>query len=201
MDRGILYNSEMVRAILDGRKTQTRRIIKPQPTVYPHGTWNWPHKAKGILRYGMSIDYMKEQMSECCPYGVVGDRLYVREKMYTLKEEALYYSVDNSVLYPETGSERSWIHKRKVHTTIPSIHIPKWAARIFLPITGIGVERVQDISEEDAKAEGCKPENAQVNCSGGAYRNGFCGLWDSINAKRGFGWDKNPYVWKIQFER
>ncbi len=81
---------------------------------------------------------------------------------------------------------------------VPSIHMPKWAARIFLEVTGVRYERVQNISEEDAKAEGVTPENAEVNCPGGAYKNGFCGLWESLYPGT---WDKNIWVFVTEFKQ
>jgi hypothetical protein len=86
------------------------------------------------------------------------------------------------------------------YVTKPSIFMPRWASRITLEITEVRVERLQEISEEDARAEGVRPVNEQVELLG-EYRIGYVKLWDSLNAKRGLGWDKNPWVWAIAFRR
>ena len=195
----IIFSAEMVRAILDGRKTQTRRIVKPQPVALPEieleagdviledGT---PHKivapAKNSGNAAAGRLYRKRLR---CPYGQPGDRLWVRESWWecTDNNDSPKYVADG----PPPTTDRRQYRKR------PSIHMPRWASRITLKVKAVRVERVQEIRREDALAEGV---------SGGCGPNydfalfGFKRLWDSINAKRGFGWDVNPWVWVIEFE-
>jgi len=210
-ERPIIFNSEMVRAILDGRKTQTRRVIKPQPVdAREVESEEWP--------------------GGYCLYGQIGDRLWVRETFcHKWDNEGPVFNEDGDYdtscvwyrattpdvvkldedceeVYLKDGSPASpWM---------PSIHMPRWASRIQLEITDIRVERVQETSEEDAKAEGCEtslraylhgrhrkgdavPLNGVLEPS---YRNTFAGLWNSINVKRGYGWDVNPWVWIVEFK-
>ncbi len=146
----ILFSTPMVQAILDGRKTMTRRIRKPLTLT--------PYKP--------------------------GDILWVRETWYQ------HY--DGSYAYRASAPENTgWK---------PSIFMPHEAARIFLRVTDVRAERVQDITEEDAKAEGCMPTilDGVVFISA---KGEFHAIWDNLNAKRGFGWDANPWVWVISFEQ
>ena len=172
-ERPILFSGPMVQPVLDDKKTKTRRVIPWLASL------------------------------ECCPYGVPGDRLWVRETWTTEsprwdgeKPEAFMDSVlthNDALLYKATDKDADRIWR-------PSIFMPRWASRITLEITDVRVERLQDISEADAEAEGATP---QVVLPGDAvsYVAGFYWLWDSINAKRGYGWDRNPLVWVITFRR
>lgn len=216
----ILFTGPMVRAILDGTKSQTRRVIKPQPTEYicdvtNRHMWEWK---KGKGRCAWAIDMhpklcARQFLLERSPYGVPGDALWVRENIRTLVNQGnnkaweygefeIEYRADGKLIRCPDEREEWWRHNWHVRpaTTIPAIHMPRWACRLFLKVKAVRVERVQEITNDDAKAEGVRPENAEVNCSGGAYKNGFVGLWDSINAKRGFGWDTDPWVWVIEFK-
>jgi len=169
----ILFNGPMVRAILDGRKTQTRRVIKN------------PSQLQGKMLEG--------EEGEWCPYGGPGDRLWVRERLQNWHGQAMYYRynwADCTLVNPQLD----WRWKRN---TISSMFMPKVAVRIWLEITGVRVERVQEISEEDALAEGVETNRG----NGGKCRRDFAMLWDSINAKRGFDWDVNPWVWVVEFRR
>jgi hypothetical protein len=163
-ERPIIFNSEMVRAILDGRKTQTRRVIKPQPG--------------DIHRDLLRINYH-------CPYGQPGDHLWVRET----------FQIDDN--YPDMVFYKADDLAGHISTKWNSpIYMPRCDSRITLEITNRRVERVQDITEEDAMAEGVG------RIAGlGEYRQCFKNLWDSINKKRDYGWDTNPYVWVIEFKR
>jgi len=169
-ERPILFSSEMVRAILDGRKTQTRRVVNPR-CAYK------------------------------CPFGRPGDRLWVRETFHTCPH------CDGMVAYRAGGWKRgesfSWDDlsplrpKCAAHGWKPSIHMPRWASRITLEVVNVRVERVQDITDADAIAEGVKlPGVTQYE---GRARDAFKALWDSINAKRGYGWDVNPRVRVVEF--
>jgi hypothetical protein len=184
-ERPIIMGAESVRAILEGRKTQSRRVIKPQPKFI--GSPNVPFKTddanpKGIIN---------------CPYGKVGDRLWVRETVFF---ETFHQQSDEELerdgFNPNIGV---WVYRADNHDypTITAnwtspMFMPREASRITLQITDIRVERVQDITEEDAIAEGVESFNTVASYS---Y------LWDSLNAKRGYPWENNPWVWVISFKR
>jgi len=182
-DRPILFSAEMVRAILDGRKTQTRRAIKPVPTFNGGGAC---HDADALQQ-----DYVEPYwvFPETCKYGQPGDLLWVRET-WARHASGVDYAADfAAVSRPQAGPWR------------PSIHMPRWASRITLRITDIRVERLQDISEDDARAEGCDParwiDETDVGMEG--YREGFAKLWNKINGPGA--WEENPWVWVVAFER
>ncbi|KKM73704.1 hypothetical protein LCGC14_1407670, partial [marine sediment metagenome] len=144
----ILFSGEMVKAMLEGRKTQTRRIVKPQPERVNDafdGTWDW----KGHLYDDLTLAMI---LKDNCPYGQVGDRLWVRETfssdIYHSSGSTLYRA-DGRDCYTEYGTDRE--HKIRWK---PSIHMPRWASRITLEITGVKVERIQDISLLDCEEEG-----------------------------------------------
>ena len=180
-ERPILFSGEMVQAILDGRKTQTRRVIKPQPGIAP-----------GIGPVWKGSDYCKEWIREC-PYGIHGDRLWVRETWASFK---------GGVYYRAEGSNNA-----RIEETVgwrPSIFMPKIISRIWLEITDIRVERVQEISPQDVCREGIRPTipgGFEIDECDWIGAQQFKPLWDSINAKRGYGWDMNPWVWVISFRR
>lgn len=223
-ERPILFSAPMVRAILDGDKTQTRRVVK---TPLPHGPFDcgW----SGTM-YSAACEPNEHGARGCtCKpirpfYGFPGDRLWVRE---TWSDRG-----DNNVAYRATNNVRVDGVMVNVVPTVdkwqPSIYMPRWASRITLEVTGVGIERLQDITEEDARSEGVRRDSshgeALLNIGdkyhAGMYveprredetlsewgkrvwtfRNHFAALWDSINAKRGYGWDKNPWVWVIEFK-
>ena len=198
-DHPILFKAEMVRAILDGRKTQTRRVIKPQPQM-----------AQMISDRTASLCY-PEMLWRECPHGGPGDRLYVRETWGFCTDGGndlhLRFAADNSCAEIPIG-HRAWASAKAKRLGIglaPSIHMPRWASRIRLEIASVRVERVRDISEKDAEAEGIDcTEPFKVPYRGQYMATPelrFSFLWDSINAKRGFGWDVNPWVWRIEFKR
>jgi hypothetical protein len=215
----ILFSTPMVRAILEGQKTQTRRVLKNIPTqpepeayfdAYNKGEfWNWWIKNKCCM----------PQIK--CPYGAPGDRLWVRETFWRAdyypttmpsgepssqnQGDLIHYAADGNPPntpnkhYPEgllsgfaaPDPYAIW-HKR------PSIHMPRSASRITLEIISVSVERVQEINRGGAMDEGCPFPNM---ADGDNPRDWFRDLWDSINAKRGYGWDKNPWVWVVEFKR
>lgn len=221
-ERPILFSGPMVRAILEGRKTQTRRVLN-MPTgwslesqdgdPYTLGMITSSHPKKGkfgaFIRQDIHPGSGKFMTDVAvCPYGKVGDRLWVREtwRLFNSADEcACHDSCDCSrmhgkPLYRATDDDGASKWK-------PSIHMPRWASRIALEITGVRVERLQDISEEDAKAEGVTatpyPEkflgaDGQVHESP-VHKMLFLSLWESIS---GFGsWSANPWVWVIEFRR
>lgn len=193
-EKPIIFSADMVRAILEGRKTQTRRVVKPQPS----GGLRW--NAVVVNGHGGWTDMHGDPRG--CPYGKTDCRLWVRETWgYSAAlPTSAHYTRDDSTwcAYPDMRGYKAddppgnWCWK-------PSIHMPRWASRITLQVTDVRVERVQDISEADAMAEGVVAWHDTVD--GTVYRPEFHLLWDSINATRGFGWSANPWVWVIEFER
>lgn len=185
-ERPILFSSTMIRAILDGSKTQTRRVIKPQPTGPFLGLLERPlrsDKDAPVLRAWFQNDPSPSQ-EITCPYGKSGDRLWVRETWREGPSGALYRATDDD----GTPAVR-WK---------PSIHMPRTYSRLILEIVSIKVERVREISEADARVEGVRPDGrAGVD----PHKYAFKRLWNEINSKRGFGWDVNPWVWVIGFKR
>jgi hypothetical protein len=214
-EKPILFSGPMVKAILEGRKTQTRRIMKPQPGL----TYGFIYKIR-----------MESGIPPKCPYGKIGDHLWVRETwadVNTPDGPAICYRADSSYMYwrdfskefgPDYGAGPSMNYEKypgnytmwwedllsgeEGHGWKPSIHMPRWASRITLKIIDIRVEGLQDITEDDAITEGSK-EPSLVPTVGGCLseRDVFAKLWDSINEKRGYGWNTNPWVWVIEFER
>lgn len=221
-ERGMIFNGEMVRAILDGRKTQTRRIIKPQPVMYEPG--------QSIHVSDMINDALR------CPFGAVGDRIWVREAFQgpLVSEELLeeYRAYPEKFENPEyceyaaDGGPRPEycdLDDNIRHGWRPSIHMPRWACRILLEITGVRVERLDKISEEDAISEGmqgvicpsCKgdpdysttqydPDSLaavdEIPCqSCESNRSKFFALWDSIYGEANH--CMGDWVWVIEFKR
>jgi hypothetical protein len=189
MERGIIFNTEMVRAILEDYKTNTRRVIIPQPPLADWGIKKW-----NVSAFSVGVSGSKSNKEYKCPYGKIGDLLYVRETWaYAGDDKTFWYKASDEDLVKDIVAR--WK---------PSIHMPKSAARIWLEITDIRVERLQDITEEDAKEEGVKPrfvDNLGNVRTHPAYKFGFIQLWNSINEKRGFGWAVNPWVWVIEFKK
>jgi hypothetical protein len=222
-EKPILFKDDMIRAILEGRKTQTRRIVKPQPEqpgpgyyfdAYNGGPqWNWWDK-----------DH-RQHLGQIfkCPYGKPGDRLWVRETFSASEFMDCRYRADGQQFLNVNGKDTNTPCEVK---WTPSIHMPRWASRITLEITDVRVERLQDISEEDAIAEGAQrfPDlpgknpwgqddrwsmeqpNSVDDCLGSArsaFGNYFCKL--AGNAPKGIHdprpWDANPWVWVIKFKR
>ncbi len=194
----ILFSGTMVRAILDGRKMQTRRVIKPQPK---HGVSRCQYSKTGWA------ETFEGGACRCapavrCPYGEEGDRLWVRETFCIPQDELDTPTPD--ICY---RADRNRNTKYTEWPWRPSIHMPRWASRILLRVNEVRVERLQDISMEDCWAEGFDPEwyhSNAVNDPENLYhytRGDFRDLWDCLNAKRGFDWEKNPWVWVVTFER
>lgn len=191
----ILFTPEMVKAILDGRKTQTRRVIK-LPGSFSSVSEATDFDVDDIFINGQRQawwPYAFSKKTGClgaikCPYGEAGDSLWVRET-WMRTPAGIFYRADGNSHYG-AGVQLPWK---------PSIHMFRSDSRLTLKITDIRVERVQDISEDDCLNEGivtrfCKP--AQYT----DLRIKFRELWDSINKKRGLGWEVNPYVWALTFK-
>ena len=198
-ERPILFNAPMVRALLAGTKTQTRRIVKARDL-------EWMDVHQGLR---------EPDNAERCPCGQPGDCIWVRESWspdppdvdgwgYTAWagcREGQIAGVPERFRHPRfCNYAADWLHGPIRWT--PSIHMPRWASRITLEVTGVRVERLQDISEADAQAEGWtrRPEvstDPQVHKE--AARDWFMDLWESINGPGS--WDENPWVWVIEFRR
>ncbi|BET63272.1 hypothetical protein [Yersinia pseudotuberculosis] len=191
-ERPILFNAEMVNAIFSGRKTQTRRIMGNQPAGQDLETVHVRHNDDFNFQWYGNLG---ESSYFPCPLGKPGDQLWVREAFATglCTKSTLAYRATHR---PE-DLEEGWFEKIK---WTPSIHMPRWASRINLLITGVRVERLQDISEQDAMAEGCAygKGNGEIDL---AVRpeNHFPTLWASIYGAES--WQANPWVWVINFER
>lgn len=199
-ERPILFSGPMVRALLAGTKTQTRRVVKPQPapdqqprTVIGSSGFVYVMDNAPLLSYPEV-----RRVRWDCPYGQPGDRLWVRETWHDASS-----ALHSCALYRADGGE---IYGGK---WAPSIHMPRWASRITLEITGVRVERLQDISEADARSEGCT-QNHNGYFWGGPHQTGgmkqmatalqaYQDLWESINGPGS--WDANPWVWVLEFRR
>jgi hypothetical protein len=199
----IIFNGDMIRAILDGKKTQTRRVIRPQPKRI-FGLFTSDAGRLFIETERIFLNRKAKEMGRIYfPYGAEGSHLWVRETWaMRLDTEADTDKARHYLRYRSDGTnlEMEWHNYGRWR---PSIHMPRWASRITLEVTGVKVERVQDITEEDAKAEGV--ELGRVIGYGRlgmrSYREGFIEVWDEINHKRGYGWSDNPWVWAIEFGR
>lgn len=241
-ERGMIFNAEMVRAILDGRKTQTRRIMKVQPESNQLGllliTDSTKHSDIGKYHWAESNatgNHVRSKLFSC-PFGAVGDRIWVRETWAILGnedgccidwEEKLCKADERSAarIYRASCEQRpgnyglwsipddaDW----KPHTKDyqyegawrPSIHMPRWASRILLEITDVRVERLNAISEEDARAEGIidggclncgEPEPCGCANPEPDATDAFAYLWQSIYGQES--WNANPWVWVISIKR
>lgn len=223
-ERPILFSGPMVRAILAGRKTQTRRVMNPQPT----------HRiveGRAGLTIGMDpaldgkgwydADGIGPGRLVACPYGGIGDRMWVRETWAPMCRTA------DPTCWCETDEDRARHHYVEYRADTgdarpggwdaapddldaprwrPSIHMPRWACRLVLELTGVRVERLHEISAGDIAAEGVTIDGVAewtktpwtfIPTEHAAWRT----LWDSLNAERGYGWDANPWVWVLTFRR
>jgi hypothetical protein len=235
-ERPILFSAPMVRAIIAGKKTVTRRVVKPQPKGEPAPLCEW---SRGVARTcgalpsrdeldahsarleGRVFPFRQPGMpglsSPRCPYGAPGDTLWVRETWCREADPVtskltgrLLYRATDECEFLDDGDGAPALNKDGTFRSpwCPSIHMPRCASRLTLRVTGVRVERLQEISEEDARAEGVQPVHIEVTgcpegvCGGGALtaREQFGGLWDSINGKRA-PWASNPWVWCVSFER
>ncbi len=197
-ERPILFSAPMVRAILDGRKTQTRRVVKGV-----RGDNSLVLKKSTIKKMGITTHVMDAPKHELCPYGKTGDQLWVRETFAKTDNKGIFFRADELSEADMCANE--------IYKWTPSIHMPRMASRIDLEITGVRVERLQNITEEDAIAEGIfkskfdKYFHSTIHPVKGTYqcwvsaRQAFEMLWKSINGADS--WDANPWVWGIEFKR
>ncbi|WP_051202944.1 hypothetical protein [Desulfovibrio aminophilus] len=199
MIRPILFSGDMVRAILDGRKTETRRPVKPCKDVN-FGCELSPGEIAGEVNQGN--DYQN------CPYGRPGDLLWVRETCWVSGAWRPTKNSDSGRFVPlgpvayHANQQRPddkliLFHEWRV---TPSIHMPRWACRLVLEVVSVRVEWVQEITEEGAKAEGVLLTNTLPDGMEGLFRPRFAGLWDSIYATKGLSWNANPWVWVVGFK-
>lgn len=224
----ILFTGGMVRAILEGRKTQTRRVVSDQK--------RFPHLFQGSVRFnGMKrgVDYLRyknidvaEFTTDCskdclgndfkfwsiCPYGKVGGHLWVRETWRAVEREVdavdgILYAADEAFIPIENTPQaaEAWViandNGRHGDNWRPSIFMPRWASRLTLEITDIRVERLQDITGGDAWEEGFRaPFDVGTYFHSEERMELFSKGWDAINGKRGYTWESNPYVWAITFK-
>lgn len=200
-ERPILFSDAMVRAILSGAKTQTRRLVKPQDCVeeptesHPQPFLHNPHALH-------PCDY---SCGGLAPYAVPGDRLWVREAFASfqgsgvpvtpsaatyvvLRDGTQVFRSDSAIIPPaKEYADGAFDHIK----WRPSIHMPRWACRLVLEVTEVRVERLQAITEEDARAEGVEAIGARED-----FRGAFVALWESINGARA-PWEANPWVWVV----
>ncbi len=228
-EKPILFSGPMVRAILEGRKTQTRRIVQVQPpsdkfqlTTLADSTARKDKKHIGAHHWAIVKDLnIVEDHGEYfrCPYGYPGDRLWVRETWWNLIEPKQAHAGTPShlqeVLYRADWDSDRWESDYNSNDLKwrPSIFMPRWASRISLEITGVHVERLQGISEADASAEGAVTEDdvnridtdilptaRKLRLPYEDDRVWFAHLWDEINGKRA-SWESNPWVWVLKFQK
>ena len=216
-ERPILFSGPMVRAIIDGRKTQARRVIKHRENRWECGDDGatgkvWPFWPCYVFGEPEPIDMP-------CPYGNRGDRLWVREKSRVASVttgHGAWYSLEyaagggSGVMLGEMPGRWFPAISHNIDGSMrwqPSNHMPRWASRITLEVTGVRVERLQDISEADAMAEGAeRPVLSATELDGmpvhpmtGSYADGFRDLCESINGPES--WAANPWVWVIEFQK
>ncbi len=232
----ILFNGEMVQAILAGQKTQTRRVIEPQPKVNSLCLSPIDCQLVGITKDGTPAGNRRSVGAWLtCPYGIPGDKLWVREtwRLASINANipyAQFWTVqfadfrclphpqpDRDLFLPLAKKDvfAEGLVGDKFGKWRPSIHMYKWMSRITLEVTNIRAERLNDISDNDAVAEGIKDlchcgdyiddhgfssGHNPVSMPGWAIDN-FSELWDSINGKSSYSWESNPWVWVIEFKR
>lgn len=212
----IIFSASMVRAILEERKTMTRRVIKPQPGN--DALWCYAN-GKIILHdiedweTGQACGYGFESQTRTwkCPYGEPGDTLWVKETFFVEMPGDYMFEAEGLMLseYPEYFKTQALLHY-KATTKLqnpgawkwrPSLFMPRWASRINLVVETINVQRLQDISEEDAYREGFSKDYCGGGCTGNSAKTNFGNYWDTINTKKpGCSWNDNPWVWAVEFD-
>ena len=192
-EKPILFSAPMVRAILDGRKTQTRRVMK--------------FKNGGVQPRHNDFPGMRQIMRNC-PFGQPGDRLWVREAFSIVPRTAYRCSEGvQQVLRPDDDHDAAiyregWVRSQSGFRWRPSIHMPRWASRITLEVTAIRIERLQDISDQDCWAEGIEPmpdTHGWLARAAEYPREAFADLW--VETSGDGSWEVNPWVWVIEFRR
>ena len=210
-ERPILFSGEMVRAILEGRKTQTRRAIKPQPVFYPESAslpdmWAWGKETalEFLLIEWMPSEYPSD-IIQACPYGKPGDRLYVRETFYAYGRWETRFSAkkgrdewhfvdmttERGLQYKYSDSPPELINKKKDAQIVrwwkrPSLFMPRAASRILLEITDVRVERLHDISEADAIVEGVEFKRVGITQAATGWKHYKSGFYNAPSARESF---------------
>lgn len=254
-ERPIIFSGDMVRAILAGRKTQTRRVVKPQPVAIRHDAAGWE-----LCRTDDHRPLYPETFARSyCPFGQPGDRLWVRETCWFRKSDGITAFADGTLvthptslrgakpIWPDKPPEDDWPANAAsfAFAKRSPIHMPRWASRLTLEIVSVRVERLQEIRAADCRAEGCEPDwDAFHDATDGmegweepedyieeceeemdwvnygrrlvhssehkewladreryALRLAFRSAWDQLNAKRGHPWERNPWVWAVEFKK
>lgn len=206
-ERPILMNAPMVRATLADLKLQTRRAMPSQVCEPGRVAMAGPGYCEIVNKHGVHIPGFH------CPFGQPGDRLWVRETWHGTKGEPNVYG-NGCLRYYRADYEDHPAYPQPFRWT-PSIHMPRWASRITLEVTGVRVERLQAISEADARAEGVlqwaaelamNPKVSETDIQAmaekygtGSLRGGYAALWEEINGPGS--WDANPWVWVVEFKR
>jgi len=228
-ERPILFSAPMIRAILDGRKTVTRRIVKPQPptveAVHARSgsgySWITPDRERIHHHRPAGPVWAVRELMGCepqllCPYGQPGDRLWVKERWRPSVAHShgagecdcgdvnVEYRADGEVrFFRDDSIPFEWtMPKAAARGDVTPLFMPRWASRITLEVTGVRVERLQDISEDQAKAEGVEPINEPNELRWPHYAPhgvAFAALWEQINGAGS--WDANPWVWAVEFKR
>ncbi len=199
-ERPILFSAPMVRSLLNGTKTQTRRVCKPAEAAALSFVVEVPDPLeRGQVYNGSHFGDEEGGVQFACPYGGIGDRLWVRETHAPQPDCSLAWEKwlngaggEKPIIhYAADASDRAWVDKWR-----PSIHMPRWASRIDLEIIGVRIERLQEIGEADARAEGY--EIGPPPCIDDPMR-WYRYLWEQINGAGS--WDANPWVWVVEFRR
>lgn len=212
MERPIIFSAPMVRAILEGRKTQTRRLLRRIDAANLRflGCEEETGESDALIEYfedghsgpgwyAACGEYPEDGSHHIvCPYGQPGDRLWVRETL-RLGDVDWTYAADGARIWLSMGDSRvsdmlAWAHHKEGRTCSP-IHMPRWASRLTLEVEQVRVQRLQDISDSNALAEGAVGTGAF-----GSYRREFAAGWDHINGKRA-PWSSDPWVWALTFRR
>lgn len=210
-ERPLLVTGDLVPEILEGTKTQTRRVIKPQPVLnMVKGVEQWSYNTKTTSTWLNDSKGPWKLLQELCPYGQPGDRLWVRETFkcngtmagprITYRAKERHDSQCLETVFEDAPDSHWWLEDD--NSWRPSIHMPRWASRITLEIVSVRVQRVQEISDFDAFQEGARSLGSKITgpyCK--SHIEGFFQLWNSINADRGYGWHLNPWVWAITFRK
>lgn len=187
-ERPIIFKPDMVKAMLCGAKTQTRRLVKPNDD----GRFSYRGEERHVS---------DPEATKACRYGLPGDRLWVRETFYNSRGDdsmPTYYKADQDTLMPvDFGYHQGpWS---------PSIYMPRWASRITLEVVSVRIARLHDITEEDAEAEGVTEvqmadgEGGFIYPKKGGYREAYQRLWNSIHEEES--WQRNPWVWVVEFRK
>lgn len=220
-ERPILFSAPMVRAILAGTKTQTRRVCKPAQSHALSAVVEVPDpQERGQVYGGSHFGDEEGDVRFASPYGQPGDRLWVRETWLNLQGTGIERVTGDPSRYAYAADTPSGSHGDECRKNYglkwrPSIHMPRWASRITLEITSVRVERLQNISEADARAEGIVSRRIGTGrctglrnafglaCDESAWavdaRQAYGHLWDQVNGPGS--WEANPWVWVVEFRR